>query len=85
MVGTAADITERKLAEIAIAQHAAEVNRSNEDLEQFAQVASHDLRSPFNNISNFTELFEHQFTRPIAGGLTCAKDGEGYLRHSSRG
>ena len=52
--------TERKLAEAqALAQTMiGELKRSNEDLSQFATVASHDLRSPLNNIMQFAQLLE---------------------------
>ena len=47
---------ERKHSEDALARYAQELKRSNEDLEEFAQVVSHDLRSPLNSVLNFTEL-----------------------------
>lgn len=47
------DITERKLAEDKIAQKAAELARSNGELEQFAFVASHDLQEPLRKIQAF--------------------------------
>lgn len=56
IVGTAADVTERKEAEQILANRSAELARSNDDLQQFAHVASHDLRSPTNTILQFTEL-----------------------------
>jgi light-regulated signal transduction histidine kinase (bacteriophytochrome) len=54
--GVVFDITERKQSEEALAHYAEELKRSNEDLEQFAHVASHDLRSPLNSVLTFTEL-----------------------------
>jgi len=44
------DITERKAMERNIALKAAELQRSNRDLEQFAYVASHDLKAPLRAI-----------------------------------
>lgn len=39
----------------------AKANSSNHDLEQFAAVAAHDLRSPLNSIAGFTELLQMEF------------------------
>jgi PAS domain S-box-containing protein len=44
------DVTERRTMEKAIESKSAELQRSNYDLEQFAYVASHDLKSPLRAI-----------------------------------
>ncbi len=55
-VVTFSDITDRKLYENQLKQYAAELKRSNEDLEQFAYVASHDLQEPLRKIRAFGDL-----------------------------
>lgn len=53
-VGAFIDITERKKAEAAL-------RRSNQDLEQFAYAASHDLQEPLRSISGMTELLARRY------------------------
>lgn len=53
MLGTVIDITEQKIYEDQLKQYNSELKRSNEDLEQFAYVASHDLQEPLRKIRAF--------------------------------
>ena len=52
------DISSRKKAEEEQARYAAELERSNRDLEQFAYVASHDLQEPLRKIRTFGDRLE---------------------------
>ena len=55
------DITTRKEAERHLVSKIEEVSRSNEELEQFAYIASHDLQEPLRMISSYTELLARRY------------------------
>ena len=55
------DITARKQSELALRQTSQELARSNEDLEQFAYVCSHDLKEPLRMVSGFAGLLKERY------------------------
>lgn len=56
------DITERRLVEDKLKQLAEELSRSNVELEHFASLASHDLKSPVLAIGTLLRLFQRRYT-----------------------
>ena len=72
MMGTAQEITDRKLAEVSLREQALElaqindqltqttalVNQRNQELDQFSHIVSHDLKAPLRGISSLSEWIE---------------------------
>jgi PAS domain S-box-containing protein len=84
VLSTIVDITSRKQTERALATQAQELARSNEELEHFAYVASHDLQEPLRMISSYTELLASRYADELDDTakrfIAYAQDGAARMR-----
>jgi light-regulated signal transduction histidine kinase (bacteriophytochrome) len=77
--GISTDITERKAMEEVLQNTAADLARSNADLEQFAYVASHDLQEPLRGVVGCLQLLQQRYSEQLDAR------GEDYIRHAVEG
>lgn len=72
--GTCTDIQEQRTVteklESLVAERTKELQRSNEDLQQFAHVASHDLKEPVRKIKTFTNRLEDHLNNELDESAT---------------
>ena len=89
------DITEQKRNEADLQQKKTELERSNQQLEQFAHIASHDLKEPTRKIALFAEQVQedtttilsaksrHYLERISKSALRLSSMVDGVLAHST--
>ena len=75
----ARDITERVRHEAILQEANAALRRANEDLQQFAYSASHDLQEPLRMVAAYSELLQKRF------GGQLGQTGDEYIRHTIEG
>ncbi|MBC3788328.1 PAS domain-containing protein [Spirosoma utsteinense] len=79
-VGTATDIDEQKQLEAQLDQQVqtrtsqlqtsvADLRRSNDNLQQFAYIASHDLQEPLRKIQSFGDILRNQYASQLGEGM----------------
>ena len=61
VIGYGIDITAIKTAELKLENTMNKLKKTNEELEQFAYVASHDLQEPLRMVSSFLNLLEKKY------------------------
>lgn len=65
LFGTVQDITARKQAEEELRALTAQLEQSNQELQNFAFVASHDLKEPLRTVHNFGNLLQNRYSQVL--------------------
>jgi len=79
ILGISRDISERKIAEDKLRDLNRKLERSNSELEQFAYVASHDLREPLRMVTEFLRLLSERYKGRLG------EDADSFINFASNG
>jgi light-regulated signal transduction histidine kinase (bacteriophytochrome) len=78
-VGTVRDITERKKAQKKMNDYIAALKHSNQDLDDFAYIASHDLKEPLRGLANNALFLKEDYENSLDEGAIKRIDRMIYL------
>jgi PAS domain S-box-containing protein len=65
MCGVIMNVSDRKRTEALLRRYAARLKSSNEELQQFAYIASHDMQEPLRMISSYLQLIESRYNHVL--------------------